>query len=47
MERKYRTEEDIDRDLPRVDEPAYGDTDVNPNADDQRDAHHAEPDEHV
>ncbi len=25
----------------------YGDTDMNPQADDQKDAHHAEPDEHV
>ena len=28
-------------------EAVYGDTDLNPNADDQKDAHHAEPDEHV
>lgn len=28
-------------------EAVYGDTDLNPNADDQRDAHHAEPDEHL
>ncbi len=25
----------------------YGDTDMNPQADDQKDAHHANPDEHV
>ncbi|MDQ2663751.1 MAG: hypothetical protein M3Y18_06940 [Candidatus Eremiobacteraeota bacterium] len=25
----------------------YGDTDLNPNAEDQKSAHHAEPDEHV
>ncbi|HEY8314460.1 MAG TPA: hypothetical protein VIG51_09845 [Candidatus Baltobacteraceae bacterium] len=25
----------------------YGDTDMNPNADDQRSAHHAEEDEHL
>jgi hypothetical protein len=28
-------------------EAVYSDTDLNPNADDQKDAHHAEPDEHV
>ena len=28
-------------------EAVYGDTDLNPNADDQKDAHHADSDEHV
>jgi len=28
-------------------EIVYGDTDMNPNADDQRSAHHAETDEHL
>ncbi len=28
-------------------EGVYGDTDLTPNADDQKDAHHAESDEHV
>lgn len=29
------------------DQAVYGDTDANPNADDQKDAHHAEADEHI
>lgn len=29
------------------DEAVYGDTDANPNADDQKDAHHADADEHL
>ncbi len=35
--------------LPPVEraQAVYGDTDMNPNEDDQRSAHHAEPDEHV
>lgn len=28
-------------------EAVYGDTDLNPNADDQKDAHQAESDEHL
>jgi len=28
-------------------EAVYGDTDLNPNADDQKDAHHADSEEHL
>ncbi|MDQ2872035.1 MAG: hypothetical protein M3R35_02775 [Candidatus Eremiobacteraeota bacterium] len=50
MERRagFEPVHDVDP-LPPVEraEAVYGDTDMNPNADDQRSAHHAEPDEHV
>lgn len=40
------TVEDEQRRLERA-QAVYGDTDMNPNKDDQESAHHAEPDEHV
>jgi len=50
MERERPEDEDkIERESDEIEsaEAVYGDTDLNPNADDQKDAHHAEPDEHV
>ncbi len=47
MKREYKTEEVLNEELPKVDAPVYGDTDFNPNRDDQEDAHHADEDEHV
>lgn len=57
MPRQLRTQADDERPLDRREadvagisttpEVVYGDTDENENADDQRDAHHAEPDEHL
>ncbi len=50
MEREHLDDEDkVERETDEVEpaEAVYGDTDLNPNADDERDAHHAEPDEHV
>ena len=50
MERERPDDEDKEKrenDLRESAEAVYGDTDLNPNADDQKDAHHAEPDEHL
>ena len=50
MERERLNDEDkAERETAQVEraEAVYGDTDLNPNADDQKDAHHAAPDEHV
>lgn len=50
MERERLDNEDkAERETDEVEsaEAVYGDTDLNPNADDQKDAHHAEPDEHL
>ena len=50
MERERLDDEDkAERETDEVEsaEAVYSDTDLNPNADDQKDAHHAEPDEHV
>lgn len=43
------TEDPAEREDGRIEraEAVYGDTDMNPNADDQRSAHHAEADEHL
>ncbi len=40
-------ESEIERRKVERAQAVYGDTDMNPNADDQRSAHHAEPDEHL
>lgn len=46
MERERDSNQDqAEREI--EEESVYGDTDMNPNRDDQRDAHKAEPDEHV
>ncbi|HEV2262841.1 MAG TPA: hypothetical protein VGR69_11195 [Candidatus Rubrimentiphilum sp.] len=46
MEREHESNEDLaEREI--EEEKIYGDTDMDPNRDDQRDAHRAEPDEHV
>ena len=57
MPRQLRTQADDEPPLSRGEadvmgisptpEVVYADTDENENADDQRDAHHAEPDEHL
>ncbi len=50
MERERLDDEDKAERETDEGEPAeavYADTDLDPNADDQKDAHHAEPDEHV
>ncbi len=50
MERERLDDEDKakrENDLRESAEAVYADTDLNPNADDQKDAHHAEPDEHL
>jgi len=50
MERERFDDEDKaerENDPHEPEEAVYADTDLNPNADDQKDAHHAEPDEHV
>ena len=50
MERERLDDEDkaeCETDQVEQAEAVYGDTDLNPNAGDQKDAHHAEPDEHV
>jgi hypothetical protein len=50
MEREHLDDEDkAERETDDVQpaEAVYSDTDLDPNADDQKDAHHAEPDEHV
>lgn len=48
MERERPDDEDkAERETVKRAEAVYGDTDMNPNADDQKDAHHAKPDEHV
>ncbi len=50
MERERLDDEDKAERETGEEEPAeavYADTDLDPNADDQKDAHHAEPDEHV
>jgi hypothetical protein len=50
MERERFDDEDKSEredELEQSAEAVYSDTDLNPNADDQKDAHHAEPDEHV
>lgn len=48
MERDPRADEQTPENVEPSDaEAVYGDTDMNPNADDQKDAHHAEADEHL
>ncbi|HEY8296637.1 MAG TPA: hypothetical protein VIG32_01255 [Candidatus Baltobacteraceae bacterium] len=54
MKREIQPNDPADADIPELDREAieraqavYGDTDLNPNQDDQRDAHEADPDEHV
>ncbi len=48
MEReRFDDEDEPERESVEVDPPAYAETDADPNREDQRDAHHAEPDEHV
>ncbi|HET7814018.1 MAG TPA: hypothetical protein VFL13_06565 [Candidatus Baltobacteraceae bacterium] len=48
MERERFDDEDApERETPDVDEPVYGDTDIDPNRDDQRDAHNAGSEEHI
>lgn len=50
MERERLEDEDkVERESDDIEsaEAVYGDTDLNPNADDQKDAHQADPDEHV
>ena len=50
MERERLDDEEQserENELDQSGEAVYSDTDLNPNADDQKDAHHAEPDEHL
>jgi hypothetical protein len=47
MERKFTDKEDELEDTEVRGEAIYGDTDLDPNRDDQADAHHATEDEHL
>lgn len=47
MEReRFSDEDDVEREI-EIDPPVYADTDMNPNRDDQRDAHQADSEEHI
>ncbi|MFN2450008.1 MAG: hypothetical protein ABR508_09540 [Candidatus Baltobacteraceae bacterium] len=48
MEReRFEDGNDPERETPEVDAPVYGETDIDANRDDQRDAHHADSEEHL
>lgn len=48
MEReRFDDEDQPEREAPEIDPPVYGDTDINPNDQDQRDAHRADSEEHI
>lgn len=48
MEReRFEDEDQPERESPEVEPAVYGDTDINPNDQDQRDAHHADSEEHI
>lgn len=48
MEReRFDDEDEPERESAEVDAPVYGDTDIDPNRDDQRDAHKADSEEHI
>lgn len=48
MEReRFEDENDAERQQPKVEPAVYGDTDMDPNRDDQKDAHEADSEEHL